>query len=115
MIEIEKLDEFDKDVKRLSKKYRTLDEDIEVLGKVLTTNPNANPTFSFRIEGLGIESCVIKVKKIASKSFKEKGVNSGFRMIYAYFEQEERIVYIELYHKNEKPLEDRERIKQHFR
>lgn len=115
MIEIEKLDEFDKDVKRLSKKYRTLDEDIDVLDKVLTTNPHANPTFSFRIEGLGIESCVIKVKKIASKSFKGKGVNSGFRLIYAYFEKEERIVYIEIYHKNEKLLEDRERIKQHFR
>lgn len=115
MISIGKLEEFDKDLKRLSKKYRTLDKDIEVLGMVLRTNPDANPTFSFRIEGLGIETCVIKVKKIASRSFKGKGVQSGFRLVYAYFEQEGRIVYIELYHKSEKANEDRVRIKRHFK
>ena len=115
MISIETLTEFDKDLKRLLKKYRTLERDIEVLGMVLKTNPDANPTFSFRIEGLGIETCVIKVKKIASQSFKGKGVQSGFRLVYAYFEQEGRIVYIELYHKNEKAMEDRERIKRHFK
>ncbi len=115
MIKIEKLDEFDKDVKQLSKKYRTLHDDLNVLSKVLMTNPDAKPTFSFRIDGLGIETCVIKVKKIASKSFKGKGVHSGFRLVYAYFEQEERIVYIELYHKSDKEIEDKDRIKRHFK
>jgi mRNA-degrading endonuclease RelE of RelBE toxin-antitoxin system len=41
-------------------------------------------------------------------------VNSGFRLIYAYFEQEKRIVFVELYHKNEKEKEDRERILRNF-
>ena len=66
----EELKEFQKDFKKLVKKYRTLKEDIEVVKKVLKVNPNARPPFSFRIEGLGIETCAIKIKKIASKSFK---------------------------------------------
>jgi hypothetical protein len=37
-------------------------------------------------------------------------VNSGLRLIYAYFENEQEITLIELYHKNEKQNEDRQRI-----
>ncbi len=115
MIRIDTLDEYDKDLKRLSKRYLTLKDDIEVLKKVLQTKPDANPTFSFSIEGLGLKTCVIKVKKIASRSFKGRGVNSGFRLIYAYFESEPRITLIELYHKSDKPMEDRNRIKKYFK
>lgn len=114
MIEIERLAEFEKDLKSLTKKYRTLPDDLSVLEKVLRLNPDANPSFSYRIEGLGLETCVIKIKKIASRSFKGKGVNSGFRVIYAYFENERKIILIEIYHKSQKALEDRERIKTYF-
>ena len=111
----EELEEFKKDIKKLSKKHRSLSEDIEVVKKVLTVNPDERPPFSYRMEGLGIETCVIKVKKIASKSFKGKGVNSGFRIIYAHFEQEEKIVLIEVYHKSVKEIEDKQRIFNHFK
>ncbi len=114
-IRFEELAEFQKDMKKLLKKFRTLEEDINVLKKVLSNEPNEDPPFSFRIEGLGIKTCVIKVKKIASKSLKGRGVNSGFRVVYAWFEGEQRIVMIELYHKNEKENEDRERIKEYFK
>ncbi len=40
---------------------------------------------------------MIKVKKIACKSLKGRGVNSGLRLIYAHFEAEQRIVFIELF------------------
>lgn len=106
----EELPEFKKDLKNLLKKYRTLNEDLEVVKKVLEIRPDASPPFSFRIDNLGITTCVIKVKKIASKSLKGRGANSGFRLIYAHFEEEERIVFIEVYHKGDKEVEDRERI-----
>ena len=115
MISFETLSEYEKDLKVLTKRFRTLTEDLTVVKKVLTVNPNANPTFSYRIEGLGLETCVIKVKKIACKSLKGKGVQSGLRLIYAYFEKEDRIIFIELYHKTDKENEDRERIKRHFK
>lgn len=115
MVKIEKLAEFDKDLKTLKKKYRTLDDDIAVVEKVITVRPSATPPFSYEINGLGVETCVIKVRKIASRSFKGRGAMSGFRLIYAYFKQEERVVFIELYHKNNKANEDRERIKENFK
>lgn len=109
------LDEFKKDTKKLLKKYRTITEDIEVVKKVLNVSPSERPPFSFRIDGLGIETCIIKIKKIASKSFKGKGVNSGFRIIYAHYEEEEKIIMIEIYHKSNKEIEDKERILNNFK
>ncbi len=111
----EELDEFKRDLKKLLKRYRTLKEDLEVLKKVLRTEPKEHPPFSFRISGLGIDTCVIKVKKIACKSLKGKGVNSGLRLIYVHFEQEEKIIFVELYHKSDKENEDRERILINFK
>ncbi len=114
-MKIETLPEYDKDLKKLLKKYRTLLSDIEDVKKVLSIRPDAQPPFSFRIDGLRIESCVIKVKKIASDSFKGRGSNSGFRLIYAYFKDIPKIVLVELYHKNDKENEDRERILSNFK
>ena len=114
MIEFEELKEYQKDFKKLLKRYRSLKEDIVVVKKVLKIRPDAHPPFSFRIEGLGLSTPVIKIKKIACKSLKGKGVNSGLRLVYAWFEDERRIIFVELYHKNDKENEDRERIINHF-
>lgn len=111
----EELDEFKRDLKKLLKKYRSLNDDLEVVKKVLKVEPKERPPFSFRIDGLKIETCVVKVKKIACKSLKGKGVNSGLRLIYAHFEQEELIVFVEFYHKNNKENEDRDRILNNFK
>jgi len=112
---IEELIEFEKDLKKLSKKYRSILDDVQIVKKVLIVNPNENPPFSFRIDNLGLKTCVIKNKKIASKSFKGKGVYSGFRLIYAYFEEEDKIILIEIYHKSKKEMEDKERIFRNFK
>src|ERR1700737_2404795 len=95
----EELPEYKKDLKDLIKKYRTLAEDMEVVKKVLSVSPDERPPFSFKIDNLGIETCVIKVKKIACKALKGRGVNSGIRLIYALFKEEVKIVFVELYHK----------------
>ena len=106
---------YQKDLKGLLKKYRTLNDDMDVVKKVLEVFPDERPPFSFRIDNLGLETCVIKVKKIACKALKGRGVNSGLRLIYAHFEKEQRITFIELYHKNDKENEDRERIINNFK
>ncbi|HBF89397.1 MAG TPA: hypothetical protein DDX39_12215 [Bacteroidales bacterium] len=111
----DELAEFKKDLKSLLKKYRTLNDDLEVVKSILEVMPNDRPPFSFRIDNLGLETCVIKVKKIACKSLKGRGVNSGFRLIYAHFENEQKITFIELYHKNNKENEDRDRILSNFK
>ncbi len=113
-MKFEELAEFKKDLKHLLKKYKSLNEDLDVVKKVLTTLPDERPPFSYRIDNLTLQTCIIKVKKIACKSLKGRGVNSGLRLIYALFESESRICFIELYHKNDKEIEDRERILKNF-
>lgn len=111
----EHLNEFEKDIKKLLKRYKTLESDLEVVRKVLTAEPGERPPFTYRLDGVRLQSCVIKVKKIACKALKGRGVNSGLRLIYANFEEENRIVMIELYHKSDKQMEDRERITKNFK
>jgi mRNA-degrading endonuclease YafQ of YafQ-DinJ toxin-antitoxin module len=111
----DELDEFQKDFKKLLKKYRTLKDDIEVVKLDLNDEPGASPPFSFRVDNLGLETCIIKVKKMACKALKGKGVNSGLRLIYAHFEEEQKIILVELYHKNDKENEDRQRILENFK
>lgn len=110
----DEIEEFKKDLKNLLKKYRTLNEDLDVVRKVLEILPDERPPFSYRIDDLGIGTCVVKIKKIACKAMKGRGVNSGLRLIYAHYPEEQRIVFIELYHKSDKENEDRQRILYNF-
>ena len=58
-------DEFKKDLRSLLKKYRTLNDDLSVVKKVFEVKPDERPPFRYRIDNLGIETCIIKVRKIA--------------------------------------------------
>jgi len=102
-------------LKSLLKKYSTLNDDLDVVKKVLAILPDERPPFSFRIDNLGLETWVIKVKKIACRALKGRGVNTGLRLIYAHFAEEEKIIFIELYHKNMKENEDKQRIIDNFK
>ena len=111
----DELAEFKKDLKNLLKRYRTLNEDLDTVKQVLETSPDQRPSFSFRIENLGLTTCVIKIKKMACKALKGRGVNSGLRLIYTYFKEEQRITFVELYFKGDKENEDRQRILDNFK
>jgi mRNA-degrading endonuclease YafQ of YafQ-DinJ toxin-antitoxin module len=111
----DEITEFKKDLKNLLKKYRTLNDDLDVVKRVLEVTSDERPPFSFRIDNLGLETCIIKVKKMACKALKGRGVNSGLRLIYAHFPDEQKITFIELYHKNDKENEDKTRITDNFK
>jgi len=112
--EIVRLPEFDKDFKRLLKKFRTLDEDLKSLIEhqiVLLHKLGIDNNGSFQIPGFPFqEPKIFKVKKFACKALKGRGANTGLRLIYAYFEGADRIELIEIYFKGDKENEDRERI-----
>ena len=62
--------------------------------------------------GLHIEtSKFYKAKKFACRPLKGAGAQSGIRVIYTYFDKEDRIELIEIYYKGDKENEDRERIR----
>ncbi len=109
------VEEFRDDLERLSKKYRHLSKDLKTALKVLTKEPR-NPSCSVRISGLrkDTELPIYKLKKFKSTDFHGKGSRSGFRLIYAYNEQENVIILVEVYHKKMKDNEDRDRILRYF-
>ena len=116
-LDIVRLACFERDLKKLRKKYRTLDDDIETFISTalkLFHDPlfPAKDHFDINeIPGLGIEHPnIYKACKFACKSLKGTGVRSGIRIIYAFFEEDRRVELIEIYYKGDKENENRERI-----
>ena len=108
--------EFEKDLKQLSKKrFRSLPEDLDTFKKFLGISPQATPPISFQISNLSAQHEIIKVKKFACKSLKGRGRNSGIRIIYAYHQEEQKIVFIEIYFKADQANEDRGRILKYYK
>lgn len=116
--DIKRLTEFENDLKKLSKKFRTLEEDLEVFIEKqlqLFHKLRIDNKGIFPISDLGItHPKIYKATKFACKSLKGKGVASGIRVIYAYFENEDSIEFVEIYYKGDKANEDRERILMHY-
>jgi hypothetical protein len=116
--QIIRLGEFDSDLKKLTKKFRTLEGDLEVFIKAelhLYHKLGIDNKGIFPISGLGLQTPkVFKVKKFACRALKGRGVHSGIRVIYAYFEEQDRIELIEVYFKGDKANEDRERILRNY-
>jgi len=113
------LAEFKKDKKKLLKRFRTLEDDlntfIDVQLKLFHKLKIDNNAIE-RISDLEIaKPKVFKVKKFACKALKGKGVQSGIRIIYAYFEAEDKIEFIEMYYKGDKENENRERIFRYYK
>lgn len=117
-IKYETTPEFEKDLKKLQKKFRTLPQDLEVLKKAaieLYHTEKIDNNAVFPIPGFcneTISSC--KVKKFASKSLKGKGAKTGLRLIYIFSAGESKVLLVEIYHKNIKENEDKDRLGRYF-
>lgn len=116
---VKRLVEFEKDLKKLLKKFRTLEEGLETFVQNqlnLYHKLHINNKGIFPISDLGIiYPKIFKAKKFACRSLKGKGVASGIRIIYAYFEQEDVIELVEIYYKGKKENEDRNRVLKNYR
>ena len=98
------LPEFEKELKRLSKKYPSLDNDIEDIKPILLS----------QLCGIGKNFTIIysfdKTKIVKARIHCESLRKRTIRLIYSYRENEIKFIFIELYFKGEKENEDRERI-----
>ena len=112
--EICRLPEFETDLRKLLKRFKTLEDDLKIfIEKQLNLyhKLKIDNKGIFRIIDLHLGSPIIyKAKKFTCRSLKGKGVQSGIRVIYAYFEEEDKIELVEIYYKGDKGNEDRERI-----
>jgi len=113
--ELIRLPAFERDIRKMVKKFRTIEDDLDVFigtGLYLFHKLNIDNDGIFRITGLPFDNpAVYKVKKFACRSLKGKGVHSGIRVIYAYYCEKDRIKLVEIYYKGDKENEDRERIR----
>jgi len=116
--EIRKLTEFEKDFKKLLKRFKTLDDDIETFINrqlKLTHKLGKDNKGVVPISGLGVGNPKIyKAKRFACKALKGRGGMSGIRIIYAYYEKDDVIEFIEIYFKGDKATEDKQRIIKYY-
>ncbi len=117
--DIRRLPEFEKDLKKLSKKFRSLNDDLETFINTalnLRHKLNIDNNSIVQIANFGIESPkIFKARKFACKALKGKGAASGIRVIYAYYEEDDVIEFIEIYYKADQVNEDRGRIEGHYK
>ena len=89
-LNIKTLSYFDKDVKRLFKKYKQLPADLKVLKQELLENPKS---------GIELGHRCYKVR-LANSSI-PTGKSGGFRVIYYHIDANETLYLMSMYSKNE--------------
>lgn len=107
---------FTKDLKRLTKKYKTLPVDLDLFQKALLLAHGKNADIKpesmgfFPLSGRGFDGLGLFIgKRFACRSI-PGGSNSGIRIVYRIDVDCCSLLYIEVFHKNEKPTPDFDRI-----
>ena len=103
------LPEFTKESKWLSRKYKSLPDDLQEFKKIISVVPLGNSKHFNVIT----QAEVLHIVK--ARLFCRYLKGSSLRVIYAYFQQDQKIVFIEVYFKGNKENGDRERIKQYLK
>lgn len=107
-------EEFDRDLKKLLRRFRSLEEDLVTLVRTqlnIYHKLHVDNGGIFRLTGLPFETPkVYKVKKFACKALKGRGAKSGMRVIYAYSEEADTVELVEIYFKADQENEDRQRL-----
>ena len=103
------LPEFKKEIRRFSKKYKSLFNDLKQFCDVVSVNPLGNSKH-FNVITQKENLYIIKARLFCRYL---KG--SSLRVIYVYFKDSQRVEFIELYFKGEKENEDMERIKNYLK
>lgn len=115
MTDTDAVPEFWNGFRKLVKKYPSLQDDLGNLIKVIKTELPNPPREAVLISGLGecVHLPIYKITKFRCRSIGH-GKKSGLRIIYTYFEDEDMIIFIEIYAKSKKSNHDIDRIKKYF-
>ena len=112
------LSEFEKDFKKLKKRFRTLDSDLGNFIKVqlqMFHKLNKDNQGIVEISGLDIKyPKIYKARKFACRVLKGTGSKSGIRIIYSYYPDLDKIEFVEIYFKGDKENEDKKRILNYY-
>jgi mRNA-degrading endonuclease RelE of RelBE toxin-antitoxin system len=109
MITFSQLPEFERELKRLSRKYPSLVSDIEDIKPILSSSPTGIGK-NFTIIKIMDDVRIVKVR-IHCESLRSRSI----RLIYSYHAGRFQFMFLELYFKGEKENEDHERIARYLR
>ena len=115
----DKISQFERNFKKLKKKFRSLPQDLEIV--------KVNAIELYHIIGIDNEGVfsipkfcsdrvkVYKLRKFACRTLKSRGSKSGIRLIYAFYPKQKKVVFLEIYFKGDKVNEDKTRIKEYLK
>ena len=109
MIHFKETPEFQKEYKKLLKKYRLLNTSIDRLKDVLIRYPLGKNAKNYPIVKRSQDVCIIKAK-IACPGLRGLSI----RIVYAYFEDQNHIEFLEIYFKGDKTNHNIKRIEQYM-
>lgn len=106
------IEKFDKDLKKLHKKYFSILKDFEILKQVIIDNPTGKGASKHwnEIPGIGDKPENVSFYKVRMVCRSVRG--SDFRVIYMYDGGKIELLFIEMYFKGNKVNEDRKRIQE---
>lgn len=104
-MEIIETDEFKKDFKKLLKKYRTLEKDFEIAQKAIIAEPTGDGSRHWTILKRDGDKYILKTRMMCRAV---RG--SSFRLVYFYYGEAVKVLFIEIYFKGIKETEDKKRI-----
>lgn len=117
-IEYSETDSFRKDLKKLLKRFNTLESDLAVAKTdaiELYHVRRLDNRSVFLMPGFCTEQIrVCKIKKFACRALKNRGARSGIRVIYAFHVEAMKVCLIEMYFKSDQENEDQVRIKEYL-
>ena len=102
------LPEFEKEFKKLRKKYKSLPNDLGIFKKVLKKIPLGNSKHFNTLHNTE-DVCIVK-----ARFFCKYLKGSSLRIVYGYLKKEKRIELIEIYSKSKKKRENKEKIKEYL-
>jgi len=119
-----RLPEFDGDLKRLKKRYSSLDDDLAVLIKALylwlclehRAGQSLNKSLVIMSGYAPPDGCFLyKVRHMSCRAMKGKGNQTGLRVICAYWPRSDTLEFIEIYFKGDSEREDQSRIRDYIK
>jgi len=118
-----RLPEFEGDLKRLKKRYQSLDEDLAILIKALHVwlclQGKAGQSYDdgyVLMSGYAADGCFLhKVRHMTCRTLKGRGNRTGLRVIFAYWPESDTFEFIQFYFKADSDLEDQNRIRNYVK
>ena len=107
-IQFEEISIFQKELKKLKKRYKSLSKDLKEFQKILSVSPLGNTKHFVIIQ----QTRFLYI--IKARFFCRYLKGSSLRIVYAYAQKENKIQFIEMYYKGNKENEDTSRIKKYI-